>query len=96
MKLSETQGYATLCKAVDRPSDFGIFVVDADGKAESIVEKPMDPSLGNLANIGNHKFDSNIFTDLKNIPLSPRGELEITDLIAKYMNEGRYSVVEAK
>ena len=95
-RLAQTRGYATLCKAVDRPSDFGIFVVGDDGKAKSIVEKPTDPTLGNLANIWNHKFDSNIFTDLKHIPLSPRGELEITDLISKYMSEGRYSVVEAK
>ncbi len=96
LRLAQTDWYATLCKAVDRPSDFGIFVVNVDGKAMSIVEKPTDPSLGNLANVGNHKFDSEIFADLKDIALSPRGELEITDLIAKYMNEGRYSVVEAK
>jgi dTDP-glucose pyrophosphorylase len=70
--------------------------VDDDGKATSIVEKPTDPSLGNLANIGNHKFDSKIFEDLKHIPLSSRGELEITDLISKYMSEGKYSIVEAK
>jgi UDP-N-acetylglucosamine diphosphorylase / glucose-1-phosphate thymidylyltransferase / UDP-N-acetylgalactosamine diphosphorylase / glucosamine-1-phosphate N-acetyltransferase / galactosamine-1-phosphate N-acetyltransferase len=95
LKLANTGWFATLCKAVDRPSDFGIFVVGDDGKAKSIVEKPTDQSLGNLANIGNHKFDSSIFADLKNIPLSSRGELEITDLIAKYMNEWRYKVVEA-
>jgi UDP-N-acetylglucosamine diphosphorylase / glucose-1-phosphate thymidylyltransferase / UDP-N-acetylgalactosamine diphosphorylase / glucosamine-1-phosphate N-acetyltransferase / galactosamine-1-phosphate N-acetyltransferase len=95
LALTKVDGYATLCKSVERPSDFGIFVVE-DGTAKSIVEKPSDPALGNLANIGNHKFDSDIFADLRNIALSPRGELEITDLIAKYMKEGKYKVVEAK
>ncbi len=96
LSLKNTHGFATLCKSVDRPSDFGIFVIGSDGKPNSIVEKPWDPSLWNLANIGNHKFDSTIFDDLEKISLSPRGELEITDLIAKYMNEKKYSVVEAK
>ena len=95
LRLKDTSGFATLCKAVERPSDFGIFVLWEDKKPMSIIEKPTDSSLWNLANIGNHKFDSTIFADLENIPLSPRWELEITDLIAKYMAEKRYSVVEA-
>ncbi len=95
LKLCKTRGYATLCKAVERPSEFGIFVIWWDGKPESIVEKPADESLWNLANIGNHKFDSDIFDELASLPLSPRGELEITDLIALYMKEKEYSVVEA-
>ncbi len=94
--LMSTPWYATLCKAVERPSDFGIFVIGSDGKPENIVEKPTDISLGNLANIGNHKFDTAIFWDLKKLPLSPRGELEITDLISQYISEMKYSIVEAK
>jgi UDP-N-acetylglucosamine diphosphorylase/glucosamine-1-phosphate N-acetyltransferase len=95
MNLANSSGYATLCKRVDTPSDFGIFMVDASGKAIGIVEKPTDPSLGNLASIGNHKFDDQIFADLEKIPLSPRGELELPDLIHQYIHEGKYSVVEA-
>lgn len=96
LSLRDTPWYATLCKGVDSPSNFGIFVLEWDGKPVSIVEKPTDPTLGNLANIGNHKLDSNIFADLEKITLSSRWELEITDLIATYMREGRYSVVEAR
>lgn len=94
-KLIHCPGYATLCKAVDKPENFGIFTIDSTGKATGIIEKPTDPSYGNLANIWNHKFDSNIFPLLKNIPLSPRGELEITDLIDRYIKQWTYSVVEA-
>jgi dTDP-glucose pyrophosphorylase len=87
LNLAKLPGYGTLCKAVDTPENFGIFSVDSTGKATGIQEKPTDPSLGNLANIGNHKFDHRIFEELRTIGLSPRGELEITDLIDIYIHE---------
>ncbi len=95
ISLMKQPGYATLCKQVDNPELFGIFTVDTSGKATGIIEKPTDWAVGNLANIGNHKLDSQIFEILKHIPLSPRGELEITDLINIYIREWMYSVVEA-
>jgi UDP-N-acetylglucosamine diphosphorylase/glucosamine-1-phosphate N-acetyltransferase len=95
LKLMKQVGYATLCKRVVNPELFGIFTCDASWKATGIIEKPTDPSTWNLANIGNHKFDSQIFEILRHIPLSPRGELEITDLINIYIQEWMYSVVEA-
>ncbi|MBC7498121.1 NTP transferase domain-containing protein [Candidatus Gracilibacteria bacterium] len=95
VKLIQQKGYATLCKQVKNPDLFGIFTCDNQGKATGIIEKPTDASIGNLANIGNHKFDSQIFEILRALPLSPRGELEITDLIHIYIQEGLYSIVEA-
>lgn len=95
LELARTPGYATLCKAVDRPQDFGIFIRGENGKALGIIEKPTDPSVGNLANIGVHKFDAHIFEILKTLPLSPRGEREITDLIHHYIQAGCYRVVPA-
>ncbi len=94
-KIANFSGFATLCKSVENPSDFGIFQKNSEGKAIRLIEKPTDTSYGNLANIGIHKFDSSIFDDLEKIPLSPRGELEITDLIDKYIQEQKYNVVEA-
>lgn len=94
-KIANFSGFATLCKSVENPSDFGIFQKNEIGKAIRIIEKPADNSFWNLANIGIHKFDSTIFADLEKIPLSPRWELEITDLIDKYIQEEKYSVVEA-
>ncbi len=89
-------GYATLCKKVEKPENFGIFKVDNAWKALGIVEKPSDDRFGNLANIGIHKFDDQIFDILESIPLSSRWELEITDLIEYYMKKWEYSVVEAQ
>ncbi len=95
IKLINQTGYATLCKRVENPELFGIFTVDTDWRATGIIEKPNDMAVGNLANIGNHKFDSQIFEILAHIPLSPRWELEITDLIHIYIQEWFYNVVEA-
>ncbi len=94
-RLSKQSGYATLCKQVERPEDFGIFTSDTTGKATGIIEKPTDASYGNLANIWNHKFDDKIFEELAGLPLSPRWELEITSLIHEYIKRWQYSVVEA-
>lgn len=95
LRLRKQQWYATLCKKVEKPELFGIFTCDTNWKATGIVEKPIDPSVWNLANIGNHKFDNQIFEILRHIPLSIRWELEITDLINIYIREWLYSVVEA-
>ncbi len=95
MNLVKQTGYATLCKRVENPELFGIFTCNSEWKATGIIEKPIDTTVGNLANIGNHKFDSQVFEILKALPLSPRGELEITDLIHIYIKEWLYSVVTA-
>ncbi len=95
LNLAQLEGYGTLCKAVANPENFGIFTRNNSGKPIGIVEKPTNPTLGNLANIGVHKFDSAIFPLLRNIPLSSRWELEITDLIHIYIEHGGYSIVEA-
>lgn len=95
LALAKQKWYATLCKKVENPKLFGIFTCDDHGKATGIVEKPSDPCIWNLANIGNHKFDDQIFDILRHIPLSVRWELEITDLINIYIWEWLYSVVEA-
>ena len=96
LKLKKQIGYATLCKQVEKPSDFWIFHVDSwSGKVLGIIEKPTNTLYGNLANIGNHKFDSKILEELEKIPISPRWEREITDLIDLYIKQWTYSVVEA-
>ena len=95
VKLIQQKWYATLCKQVDNPELFGILTTNNEWKATGIIEKPTNVSIGNLANIGNHKLDSQIFEILRALPLSARGELEITDLIHIYIQEWLYSVVEA-
>lgn len=94
-KLTKQNGFGSLCKSVENPQDFGVFQTDNTGKVIKIIEKPTENIYGNLVSIGIHKFDDTIFEDLKKIPLSPRGELEITDLIDLYIQQEKYHAVEA-
>lgn len=42
LKISHHHGFATLCKRVQNPEDFGIFQTDDTGKAIRLIEKPTD------------------------------------------------------
>ena len=95
LQLKNTHGYGALVKQVDNPSDFGIFQLDNSGKVLGIVEKPTDTSLGNLAYIGILKLDSSVFEELSELSLSPRGELEITDLMMRQIERGEFHAIEA-
>ena len=94
-KLTKQNGFGSLCKSVENPQDFGVFQTDSTGKVIKIIEKPTENIYGNLVSIGIHKFDDTIFEDLKKIPLSARGELEITDLIDLYIQQEKYHAAEA-
>lgn len=96
VKLKEQLGYATLVQETETPELFGIFTLNKEKQVTGIIEKPTDRNLWNLVNIGCHRFDAAIFEDLEKTPLSPRGELEITDLIHHYIREKQYSVVVAE
>lgn len=59
---------------------FGVLEI-AGGLVRRIVEKPADPPPGALANPGIYHLDGAVFPLLARIEPSPRGELELTDLI---------------
>ena len=82
-----------LARPVDDPDSFGILFRRADGTLDRIVEKPMGLAAPQLANIGGYLFPRAVF-DLT-LPLSPRGEYEITDAVAQLADAGRFEVVEA-
>ena len=79
--------------AVDEPRKFGIVFPRADGTLERIVEKP-DMDGRQLANIGAYLFPHQVFN--LTLPLSPRGEYEITDAVAQLAAQAPFHVVEAK
>ena len=59
---------------------FGILELAGD-TVRGILEKPAQPPPNALANPGIYKFDAAVFPLLAQITPSPRGELELTDLI---------------
>ena len=89
--LDKKNGSTIFAYSVPNPSDFGVVTIDETGKPVSIVEKPIN-SESKLAIPGLYFFDSNAVDMCKSITPSPRGELEITDLIRQYLDAGNLSV----
>jgi NDP-sugar pyrophosphorylase family protein len=82
-----------LARPVDAPESYGIIFRHPDGTLEKVVEKPKGLAPPQLANIGGYLFPHRVF-DLT-LPLSPRGEYEITDAVSQLAAEGPFAVVEA-
>ena len=73
------------------PERYGVVSFGADGKAHQIIEKPTTPP-SNYAVTGLYFLDTTAPARAKEVKPSPRGELEITDLLQSYLDEGSLSV----
>lgn len=76
---------------VHDPERYGVVEFNDDGKAISIEEKPLEPK-SNFAVPGIYFYDNTVVEIAKNIPPSPRGELEITDVNKVYLEKNKLSV----
>ncbi len=76
---------------VANPTAYGVIQFDEAGKAISIEEKPQQPK-SNYAVPGIYFFDNQVIQFAKEVKPSPRGELEITDIIERYLSAGTLSV----
>jgi len=88
------KGAHIFLKEVEDPERFGVASVDC-GKVVSIVEKPLSPK-SNLAVTGLYIYDNTIFSIIKTLKPSDRGEYEITDVNNAYMEKQAltYSVLK--
>lgn len=77
---------------VENPQAYGVATVQ-DGKLVDIVEKPEIPPSDNAV-VGLYHFNGNVSEVAKNLKPSPRGELEITDLIAEIHKNYKFDLVE--
>lgn len=87
------EDHAILAKPTNEPQLFGILELNEDGTLKGMIEKPesgTEPS--NLANIGGWVVDPKIFD--YEIPLSPRGELEATDMLTAYAADYPVKIIE--
>lgn len=76
---------------VKDPRRYGVVEVDDQQNAISIEEKPEHPK-SSYAIPGLYFFDSKVVQYAKEVEPSDRGELEITSVIERYMNDGQLKV----
>ena len=76
---------------VSDPERYGVVEFNADFKALSIEEKPLEPK-SNYAVPGLYFYDNSVVDIAKNIQPSARGEYEITDVNKVYLEKGTLKV----
>ncbi|MCL4382930.1 sugar phosphate nucleotidyltransferase [Patescibacteria group bacterium] len=83
-------GAMVFLKEVPDPERFGVPVFDKEDskKIMAIEEKPKKPQ-SNFAVTGLYLYDNKVFSHIKTLFRSDRGELEITDVNNCYLREGK-------
>ncbi len=89
--LTDDNAYIFL-KEVDEPRRFGVAELGAGDAVVRIEEKPTVPR-SNLAVTGLYIYPNDVFSMIKRLRPSKRGELEITDLNNLYLEQHRLKAV---
>lgn len=88
---AQQEGATVFGYHVRNPGAYGVVEFDADGQAIGIEEKPAAPR-SNYAVTGLYFYDNSVVDIAAEIKPSARGELEITDVNRRYLENGRLKV----
>ncbi len=88
---ANAEGAVVYAYWVGDPRSYGVVEFDARDRPVSIVEKPHEPK-SNWAVTGLYFYDADVCDVASRIPRSARGELEISDVNAHYLKQGRLTV----
>lgn len=92
VKTAENDNRATVFGyRVNDPERYGVVEFNAEGKAVSIEEKPLQPK-SNYAVVGLYFYPNEVVKVAKNIKPSARGELEITSVNQYFLEENKLMV----
>jgi glucose-1-phosphate thymidylyltransferase len=86
-----SSGATVFAYHVQDPERYGVVAFDAHKRAVSIEEKPRQPK-SNYAVTGLYFYDQKVCDIAADIAPSPRGELEITDVNRRYLEQGELNV----
>ncbi|MEI6709054.1 MAG: glucose-1-phosphate thymidylyltransferase RfbA [Methylococcales bacterium] len=89
--LARTEGATVFAYHVADPERYGVVSFDAQGRAQTLEEKPEQPK-SNYAVTGLYFYDNDVIDIVADLKPSPRGELEITDVNRIYLERGQLSV----
>ena len=85
--MQRTEGSTVFGYWVRDPERYGVVEFDADMRVSSLEEKPVRPR-SNYAVTGLYFYDTRASQFARELQPSPRGELEITDLNRRYLEDG--------
>ena len=88
---TRTMGATVFAYKVADPERYGVVTLDDGGRAIAIEEKPAHPA-SPFAVTGLYFYDNRVLEIARQLSPSGRGELEITDVNKRYLNEGNLHV----
>jgi len=92
VRMAEEEQKATVFGYwVSDPERYGVAEFDKEGNCLSIEEKPAQPK-SNYAVVGLYFYPNKVVDVAKNIKPSPRGELEITTVNQRFLDDGELKV----
>lgn len=86
-------GALSFLRKVKDPQRYGVPFYDSNRRLIKIKEKPKFPKTNWIVS-GPHFFDKNVFSLIKKLSFSNRGELEITDLNNLYLKDGKLRLIK--